>query len=95
MSRCRLFGLLLLAGCSTHPICDVKDYFRPGKIGPNKVQPYGGVCIPQGPITGPGPSLPSVPAINVPVVPPPAPLPPPTGIVPPAVPPAPSIFPGR
>jgi hypothetical protein len=76
MPRCWVFGLLLMTGCSTHPISDAMDYFRPSKIAPNKVLPYGGVCIPQGPVTGPGPPLPSVPAIAVPVVPPPAPLPP-------------------
>jgi hypothetical protein len=91
-----MIALVCLAGCSTHPVCDVKDYFFPGKLGPNKVQPFGGVCIPQGPIIGPGPSLPAVPAINVPavpVVPPPAPLPP--SVPAPVGPPAPSIFPGR
>ncbi len=88
-------SLVFLAGCSTHPVCDVLDYFVPGKMGPNKVQPYGGVCIPQGAITGPGPALPAVPAINVPVVPPPAPLPPSRGVVPPLAVPPPPIFPGR
>lgn len=95
MPRYGVLSLLLLAGCSTHPFCDVKDYLRPSKMRPNEVQPYGGVCLPQGPITGPGPALPSVPPIPVPVVPPPAPLPPSTGAVPPAPPPSPSIFPGR
>jgi hypothetical protein len=94
MSRYLSLVLVVLVGCSTQPCIDVKDYFRPGKIGPNQAPPYGGVCNPQGPITGPGPYLPAVPAISVPVVPPPAPLPPPTGGVPPAG-PAPSIFPTR
>jgi hypothetical protein len=99
MPRFWVFGLFLLAGCSTQPCIDVKDYFFPGKLGPNKVQPYGGVCIPQGPVTGPGPSLPAVPAIAVPVIPPPAPLPPSAGpptagpFPPPVGPPPPSIFP--
>ena len=94
MARRWLFCLLMLPGCSTHPISDVADYFCPGKVGPNKVQPYGGVCIPQGPVLGPGPTLPSVPAIAVPVVPPAAPLPPSAG-APQTGPPAPSIFPTR
>jgi hypothetical protein len=94
MPRRWVLCLLMLTGCSTHPISDLEDYFHPGKIGPNKVLPYGGVCIPQGPVTGAGPSLPSVPAIAVPVVPPAAPLPPPAG-APITGPPAPSIFPGR
>ncbi len=95
MPRPWIFGLLLLAGCSTHPCYDVRDYFWPGKAGPNKVQPYGGVCIPQGPVTGPGPSLPSVPAIAIPVIPPPAPLAPAPGTAPPMGPLPPSIFPSR
>ena len=80
--------LILAAGCK-YPIIDLRDNFHPGAFGPNKVQPYGGVCIPQGPVTGSG--LPSVPGVVVPgpgvppppiggsVIPPPAPLPPPGG----------------
>jgi hypothetical protein len=106
MPRFWVLSLVLLAGCSTQPCIDVRDYFFPAKLGPNKVQPYGGVCIPQGPVTGPGPALPAVAPIAVPVVPPAAPLPPPTpppggvqqqppgGTFPPPVgPPPPSIFP--
>jgi hypothetical protein len=43
-------------GCSTHPLVDFCDLVQPGKMGPNKVTPYGGVGIPQGaivPATGP------------------------------------------
>jgi hypothetical protein len=71
----RHLGLLLalLAGCSTHPIGDTCDFFKPGHLYPNKVNPYGGVCIPQGmQIQGTSPSAPPGP-----VIPPPAPLPPP------------------
>jgi hypothetical protein len=104
MPRSWVFGLLLVggcgvSGCSTHPISDTMDFFRPGKIGPDKVVPYGGVCIPQGPVTSPAPvvpvvpTAPAVPPIAVPVVPPPAPLPPPTGTLPPPSTPTPSIFP--
>ena len=77
------FALLCFAaGCSTNPIADVGDYLCPGKMGPNKVQPYGGVNIPQGPIVPPMPSVPG--AIPVPggLVPPPQPLP---GTAPPGV----------
>lgn len=79
MSRQVRWSLLfcIFAGCSTHPITDACDYFKPGKLGPNKVTPYGGVAIPQGPIV----PVANVPVIGVPafpgggVIPPPAPLP--------------------
>ncbi len=81
--------LLLLGGCTNYPLVTMRDHCHPGAFGPNKVQPYGGVCIPQGPVTGPG--MPCLPGIGVPgpdgmvppppigggVIPPPAPLPPP------------------
>lgn len=99
MKRCWLVALLLVAGCrcwSTHPCVDFLDHFCPGKMKAGTVQPHGGVCIPQGPITGPGPALPSVPAIAVPVVPPPAPLPPASGVTPATpAPPPPVLFPGK
>jgi len=90
--------LWALAGCSTHPVADVLDYFSPGRVGTNDVPPYGGVCIPQGPIQpplpAPGPDLVPGPAPSI--IPPPAPLP---GTAPaPAVPPPPSfpaVPPGR
>ena len=71
--------LLILGGCAYYPLIDLKDQFHHGQFGPNKVTPYGGVCIPQGPVTGPG--LPTIPGIAVPapgggIIPPPAPLPP-------------------
>jgi hypothetical protein len=72
-----------LSGCSTHPVVDILDYFKPGKLGPNKVQPYGGVGVPQGAIVPVAPSITVGPPAVVPgvgVVPPPAPLP---GNVPP------------
>ena len=86
MKRCLpcLLFLGFLGGCSTHPVVNLRDYFRPGRFGTNKVQPYGGVCIPQGPVTNPG--MPPLPVINAPggggVIPPPAPLPPPGGNAP-------------
>ena len=39
-----LLVVLLLAGCSTHPVVDVMDFFQPGKMYRNDVPPYGGVC---------------------------------------------------
>jgi hypothetical protein len=66
--------VIFIAGCSTHPISDTCDYFRPGHLYPNKVGPYGGVCIPQGVSfqgTAPGGPL-------GPLIPPPVPLPPST-----------------
>jgi hypothetical protein len=81
-----LLLLCFVSGCSTHPIADLCDYFKPGKMGPNLVQPYGGVAIPQGPIVPPAPNFPGGPIIPVPggVIPPPATLPgnrPPGGIL--------------
>jgi hypothetical protein len=72
--------LLGLAGCSTHPVADVMDFFRPGRIYANEVQPYGGICGPQGAVL-----LPGVEACPT-VMPPAAPVPPAPGLVPPAVP---------
>jgi hypothetical protein len=71
--------LCFLTGCSTHPLVDTCDFFKPGKLYPNTVTPYGGVAIPQGAIipaapnisVGPPAALPPGP----PVVPPPATLP--------------------
>jgi hypothetical protein len=81
MTRNRSWTLLLclLTGCSTHPLVDVCDFFKPGKLGPTTVTPYGGVAIPQGAIipaapnisVGPPAALPPGP----PVIPPPAALP--------------------
>jgi hypothetical protein len=78
----RVFVLfLLLAGCSTHPCADFSDFFKPGHLYPDKVTPYGGVCIPQGVnIQGTSPSGPFGPVVPPPVpLPPNVPPPPPTG----------------
>jgi hypothetical protein len=45
---------LLCAGCSTAPIADVLDYFKPGKLEPAQAAPYGGVCLPR-PVCPPAP----------------------------------------
>lgn len=63
---------LLLSGCSTHPVVNLLDYFKPGRIKPGVGAPHGGVCLPQG----------------GPVVRPQVPAPPPGPILPPALPPA-------
>src|SRR5690349_6784812 len=78
--QCWALLACVLTGCSTHPIVDVLDYFKPGRLGPNDVQPYGGVCIPQGPVQPPAaPPVVAPGAVPAPptpgVVPPPAPLP--------------------
>jgi hypothetical protein len=73
---------LALAGCSTHPVADLLDYTHPGRLYPNEVPPYGGVCGPQGAVLAPGLSCPPPPIVPVeppgppgpPVVPPPVPL---------------------
>ena len=73
--------LLMCCGCSTAPVADFLDYFYPAKIKIDpKVQPYGGVCGPDG---GP-PNLPALPPISIPSGPPPGPtlpgLPPPPAL---------------
>lgn len=101
MKQCWLLTLVLLAGCSTHPLADMCDFFKPGKLYPDgKTSPYGGVCRNQGPIAGPGAGGP--PQINVgppqpisaggPVIPPPVPIgsggqPDPNPPIPPPLPP--------
>ncbi len=70
-----LIILCFLSACSTHPVVDLCDYFKPGKMGPTQAGliPYGGVGIPQGALV---PSVPTVPGVIMPgVVPPPLPLP--------------------
>ncbi len=91
--------ICLLCGCSTHPLADFCDWVQPGKFGPNKVQPYGGVAIPQGAIVPIGPNIsvgPPAPLSAPPLVPPAQPLPGnqapppfPVGDVPPPFPPNP------
>jgi hypothetical protein len=79
LSRGCILCLVLLAGCSTHPVADLCDAVRPGKLEKTTVQPYGGVAIPQGPIIPAGPNIsvgPPAPIVpGAPVVPPPAALP--------------------
>lgn len=79
-SRCALL-IVFLAGCSTHPVYDICDYFKPGHLYPDKVAPYGGVCIPQG--------------VGIQGMPPSVPPPPMTPAIPPAVPIAPPGTPGN
>ncbi len=40
------FLLLFARGCSTAPLADLADFFKPGKIDPAARPPYGGVCQP-------------------------------------------------
>lgn len=88
------------AGCTTHPIAGLLDYYAPGRVSKNEVQPYGGVCIPQGPIQPP-PPLPAPITLQPPappqaVVPPPAPLPGSAPLpAPPGTVPPPPAFPTR
>jgi hypothetical protein len=76
-----ILAILLFSGCSTHPIVDTLDFFHPGKMYPNDVPPYGGVCVNQGAILAPLPPVVVVPPSGPGVVPPPGP-----GVVPPPVP---------
>lgn len=107
MTRTRGWTLLFcfLSGCSTHPCADFSDYVKPGKLGPTKVTPYGGVAIPQGAIipaapdisVGPPAAFPAAPGAVAPVVPPPAALPPasPGFQLQPPLPPPPPNLPAR
>ena len=94
-----ILGFALLGGCSTHPVADVLDCVRPGKMGKNRVTPFGGVCNPpqsQPIFIQPGVGgTPEVPTGPVRVIPPAEPFPPstpstpapPPGIIPPPAPP--------
>ncbi|HEV3258351.1 MAG TPA: hypothetical protein VG013_15840 [Gemmataceae bacterium] len=77
MRRAAALLLLMLAGCSTAPVADLLDYFKPAQLEPGATAPYGNV----------GASTPIV----APVVVPAAPLPPPVlgapGVAPPPGPP--------
>lgn len=93
MRACWMLLICLSAGCSTHPVAGFMDYWFPGRVGTNDVAPYGGVCIPQGPIQPPLPGPPPVilqppTAPGSPVVPPAAPLPGSPGTIPAPPPPA-------
>jgi hypothetical protein len=72
---------LLSAGCSTAPLADTLDYFKPGKIEAGGAPPYGGVCSPQpgGLVAAPG--APAAPVIG-PTIPPPPPSGAPSGVLP-------------
>jgi hypothetical protein len=82
MQRLAVLVVCVLAGCSTHPVADVLDFCKPGKLYSPDVNPYGGVCIQQGPVMPPVPApvcvpntVPLPPTVDAPVVPPPLPLP--------------------
>src|ERR1051326_4564024 len=47
MKRAAVLGMLLSAGCSTAPVADFLDFCKPGRLGPEQVAPYGGVCQPR------------------------------------------------
>src|SRR5438552_8567112 len=78
----RLIGLIsllpVMAGCSTTPVADMMDFFRPGRLDPGATAPYGGVCTPR-PVAPPVPLVGSLQPV-LPAVPGP---PPGTGTVPP------------
>jgi hypothetical protein len=100
MNRRWPLAVCLIAGCSTHPLTDIADFFKPGRLHPDgQTAPYGGVCRNQGPIAGPGaggppqidvgPPQPVTPA--APIIPPPVPIttgpPEPVPPIPPPLPP--------
>lgn len=85
-------ALIALAGCSTHPIVQTRDFIFPGRLKKDEFPPMGGVCIPQGPV-----GLPPQPVVPITDL-PPAPMPggpssPPMGTPPPAVVPPPVPLP--
>jgi hypothetical protein len=69
--RMGLIGSILLVpvltGCSTTPVADLMDFFRPGRLDPGTTAPYGGVCTPR-PVapaaTLSGPLQPGLPVIG-------------------------------
>ena len=90
MKRMAAVCLGLVAGCSTAPVADLLDFLRPGKLGPEKTAPYGGVCLPRpveppaGAVPAPPPGSPfgatvpgagAPPGPGIPLPPPPAPVP--------------------
>ena len=65
--------LLFLTGCSTAPLADFLDCVRPGRLGPERTPPYGGVSAPcpvgpPAPVIGVAPpsSIPGAPGPSVP-----------------------------
>jgi hypothetical protein len=90
MKRMWIFGLLVLAGCSTAPLADFLDWVSPGQVPKGVGLRQGGVCAPQGVLPGAG---------NLPAPPPgvvvPAPVPVPGGPAPPQPPPIPAGPPGQ
>lgn len=44
-----LLLVVLAAGCSTAPLADMFDFFKPGRMDPNPAPFYGGVCQPGAP----------------------------------------------
>jgi hypothetical protein len=93
MYRKAAFLLCLVAGCSTAPVADLLDFFRPGQLGQERTPPYGGVCAPA-PVGSPAGGAP-LPVVGSPVPAPapispggPAPVPPNPSPPPPGAPPA-------
>lgn len=103
MQRAALIGVFLLAGCSTAPIADLLDWWKPGRMEYRGVEPYGGVGANQPILEGvpvePGGLPPphfGIPPHNAVIHPPAPPLaaPPALPAAPgPAIPPTPSIIP--
>lgn len=75
--------LVLVAGCSTAPVADLLDYFRPGAMPAEKTAPHGGICAPRqvgAPVSAPGalppPCFPTEPGAAAPAAETPSPPPP-------------------
>jgi hypothetical protein len=72
--------ILFVAGCSTAPVADVLDFFKPSRLGAERTPPYGGVCAPTP--GGAAVAVPAIPAVG-PIAPPPAVIVPPAPVSPP------------
>jgi hypothetical protein len=97
MRRSLLLLAVMAAGCSTAPVADMLDFFKPGKLGPEQTPPYGGVCAPTAlpaPVGAPAAPAPALPVAPLGVPAPPAPAPTPLAPVAPMPPATQPISPG-
>jgi hypothetical protein len=79
MKRLAVLLAVSVSGCSTMPVADVLDFFKPARLGAERTPPYGGVCAPT-PVGAGAPApvpIPASPPLPTPVSPaaPPAPVP--------------------
>jgi hypothetical protein len=89
MKRVALLLVVLACGCSTAPLADMLDFFKPGRMNPEPGPFYGGVCQPGAPrglgTVPPNVLVPTAPPASAPR---PTPTPPSPPVVDPGAPPA-------